>query len=448
MKFKLYTLFAASLMAASVMMFQACHRNQASLSIQMEKIPALLTRSSDLGPEKEEQLYTKTYEKLYNRLMANPEDTEARLQMAELFIMEARITGEHPYYYPAALKMVNTVLESKPEKQEVLFSALNLKSSVLLSLHQFEEGLEVAQKAAVLNPYNAGIYGSLVDGNVELGHYDEAVKMADKMVSIRPDLRSYSRVSYLREIYGDIDGAIEAMDMAVKAGYPGYESTAWTRVTLGNIYASYGDLTNAEIQYKITLQERPGFPFAIQGLASVEMKKGNLENAEKLYKEAIGIIPEVSFYEGLAEVYLKTGRENDAQKTAQTIIQMMAEDEASGHRVDMDKAKVYLHFLKDDDTALKLAMNEYRARPKNIDVNLFLAKVLIARDDLISARVHLETASVTNSKNPELWLCKGVLEAKSGNSEAAAKMIKAALNANPYLEGEMADFARQTIAQS
>lgn len=58
----------------------------------MEKIPALLTRSSDLGPEKEGQLYTKTYEKLYNRLMANPEDTEARLQMAELFIMEARIT--------------------------------------------------------------------------------------------------------------------------------------------------------------------------------------------------------------------------------------------------------------------------------------------------------------------------------------------------------------------
>lgn len=52
-------------------------------------------------------------------------------------------------------------------------------------------------------------------------------------MSIRPDLRSYSRISYLREIYGDLDGAIEAMKLAVTAGYPGYEQTAWARLTLG-----------------------------------------------------------------------------------------------------------------------------------------------------------------------------------------------------------------------
>ena len=51
--------------------------------------------------------------------------------------------------------------------------------------------------------------------------------MADKMVSIRPDLRSYSRISYLREIHGDMPGAIEAMKMAIQAGYPGYEDRAW-----------------------------------------------------------------------------------------------------------------------------------------------------------------------------------------------------------------------------
>jgi hypothetical protein len=39
-----------------------------------------------------------------------------------------------------------------------------------------------------------------VDGNVEMGNYDSAVAFADKMVALRPDLTSYSRVSYLREI--------------------------------------------------------------------------------------------------------------------------------------------------------------------------------------------------------------------------------------------------------
>ncbi len=45
--------------------------------------------------------------------------------------------------------------------------------------------------------------------------------MLNRMVSIRPDIRSYSRISYLREIHGDIPGAIEAMELAVEAGAPG-----------------------------------------------------------------------------------------------------------------------------------------------------------------------------------------------------------------------------------
>jgi hypothetical protein len=56
------------------------------------------------------------------------------------------------------------------------------------------------------------------------------------MMAIRPDLRSYSRVSYLREIFGDIPGAREAMLMAIQAGYPGQEETASTHLCR-NAYA-------------------------------------------------------------------------------------------------------------------------------------------------------------------------------------------------------------------
>jgi hypothetical protein len=54
----------------------------------------------------------------------------------------------------------------------------------------------------------------LVDGNVEMGNYATAIEEADKMISIRPDIRSYSRASYLREIHGDYPGAIDAMKLA------------------------------------------------------------------------------------------------------------------------------------------------------------------------------------------------------------------------------------------
>jgi hypothetical protein len=47
-----------------------------------------------------------------------------------------------------------------------------------MSQHHFADGLDVAHKAQQVNPYNAYVYGLLVDGNVEMGNYDTAVYYA------------------------------------------------------------------------------------------------------------------------------------------------------------------------------------------------------------------------------------------------------------------------------
>jgi len=137
------------------------------------------------------------------------------------------------------------------------------KASVLLSLHRFAEAKTLGEKALQLNPHSADIYGVLVDANVELGQYQQAITYADKMVSIRPDLRSYSRISYLREIHGMVDESIAAMKMAVAAGYPGMEQTEWARLTLGHLYDRYGMPDSALLQYAIALGSRTNFPVAL-----------------------------------------------------------------------------------------------------------------------------------------------------------------------------------------
>ena len=142
-------------------------------------------------------------------------------------------------------------------------------------------GLAIAEKAQKINPYNALIYGILVDGNVEMGNYKAAVENSDKMDSIRPDIRSYSRISYLREIYGDYPGAIEAMKLAVGAGGAGDEPTEWTRIQLARLYENTGDLKNAEMHYMIALDERPGYPYATAGLGTY------CNGKQRLYKSNI-----------------------------------------------------------------------------------------------------------------------------------------------------------------
>jgi len=382
------------------------------VALRDDEIPELLKRTTNTGPEEETGKFMEKWRILSNSLKDNPVNFKSRLELAELYMAEARITGEHPYYYPAALKMINFILNHDPKDRNILFSALSLKASVQLSLHQFAEGLESARLAVAINPYNSAIYGALVDANVELGNYEEAIKMADKMVEIRPDLRSYSRISYLREINGDIKGAIEAMDMAVKAGFPGYESTAWARFTLGRIYETYGNPDYAEMQYQIALMERPDYPFALEGLAGIEMKKGNMKKAEELLIKAAGIIPEISFHTGLARLYQKMGRNVEAQSEIATILRMMEEDETSGHKVGLEKARIYLELVGDPDKALLLALREYKVRPKNIDVNLVIGKALIAKGKYKEAGKYLVAASSTKSKNPELMMNKGIVEAK------------------------------------
>src|SRR5450631_2540033 len=209
-------------------------KESSSYELQPRKGPSAMSK---------EWTITQSYAASLERTLKDkPGDPKSSLALAALFIQESRVTGNHVYYDKAAMRYVNDVLK----QDSANFSALTYKALLYLSQHHFADGLAVAQKAQKINPYNAFIYGLLVDGYTEMGQYDSAVANADNMVSIRPDIRSYSRISYLREIHGDYPGAISAMKMAVDAGAPGDEATEWTRVQLGHLYENTGDLKSAE----------------------------------------------------------------------------------------------------------------------------------------------------------------------------------------------------------
>ncbi len=79
------------------------------------------------------------------------------------------------------------------------------------------------------------------------------------MLSIRPDLRSYSRAAYLREINGDIDGAVDALLKAANAGVAGQENRSWVLFNLGKLLTDQGKLDSANYIFKSILDERPSF---------------------------------------------------------------------------------------------------------------------------------------------------------------------------------------------
>jgi tetratricopeptide (TPR) repeat protein len=377
----------------------------------------------------------KKFDDLMKVIGTNPDDIKSRVELAALYIREARATGNYMYYDMAAMKYVNEVLGKDPQN----FEALTFKSLLYFSQHHFAEGLTFAEKANQVNQYNAFVYGILVDGNVEMGNYAEAVKDADKMVSIRPDMRSYSRISYLREIHGDYPGAIEAMKLAVDAGPPGDEATEWTRVQLGHLYEHTGDLKRAEMNYMISLQYRPAYAYAIAGQARIAAASKDYNKAIAYYLQADSLINDYSFKEQLAEIYQLTGQKAKTDELNQWLIKAMTLDAESGktdnnigHYADRELAYAYLR-TGNYDKAVEHAIAEYNRRPGNIDVNETIAWVYYNKGNYDKALPYLETAMKTKSNNPVLLAHAGLIYAKSGDKVRAKALLEKIENSNPNI---------------
>ncbi len=277
------------------------------------------------------------FEAACNQLKQGSETARPYADLAKVYMYEARVTGEHPYYFPAAIDALDHGLKSNDGDLELLM----LKTSVLLSLHQFAEARELAIDLCAKMPRVAPVFGMLCDANVELGNYEEAVRAADSMISIRPGLESYARVSHLREIYGDMQGALDAMKMAVQAGLPGTEDAAWTRTTYGNLLINAGRMGEAEQQFHIARMERLNYPFALAGIARIRHAQKNYDAAMRILDSAFAKVPEVSFVEEMAEIEAERGNRAEVIKLLARIETMLDEDEAAGHANHGDRALIY-----------------------------------------------------------------------------------------------------------
>jgi tetratricopeptide (TPR) repeat protein len=399
------------------------------------KLDDLLERNASLSATNEWVLTRDYASVLQNRIEKNPQDVKSLLALSTIFVQEARITGNYVYYDKAALKCVNRVLKL----DSLNFEALTLKSLIYLSQHHFADGLALAEKAQKINPFNAFNYGLLVDGNVEMGQYDSAIANADRMQSVRPDIRSYSRISYLREIYGDYPGAIEAMKMAVNAGGPGDETTEWARVQLGRLFEQTGDLKSAEMHFTIALTERPDYPFALAGMARLAVAGKDYPGAIDFYRKADSVINDYSIKEELADAYRMAGQKASADSLTDLLIARLSKDEQSskndesiGHYADRELAYAYLK-VNNYDKALEHALLEYNRRPDNIDVNETVAWTYYCKKQYPEALQYVQVALKTHSQNPVLLCHAGLIYAKAGKKDEAKVILQNALTTDPNI---------------
>lgn len=359
------------------------------------------------------------------RLANAPGDPSAMAALASAYLVRVRETAD-PSYYTKAGELIDRAQRLVPNDADVLITA----GSLALSRHEFPTALADGERAARVAPFRPAAYGVLTDALVELGRYDEAVAAAQRMVDLRPDLASLSRVSYLRELHGDIPGALDAMRRALKAGAPRGEATAFVEAQVGNLLFASGDLAGADHAYQSSTHRVDDYVYGLAGMARIRAARGDLAAAATLYAKAADRLPVPDVVMALGDTYAKMGDRVDAETQYALVGAIEKLLAASGVRVDADLALFDLDRDRASGGALAAARTEYAVRPST-PVEMILAWAEYKSGDVTSADRHAIDALRLGWRDPLALYRAGVIADAAGDIPRAAALLNGSSQLNP-----------------
>ena len=385
-----------------------------------EDLPAGLQRLLD--PRTEGQ---RAVDAAQQRLQAAPDDPQLLSLLGLAYLQRVRETGD-PSYYTRADELVRRALATGPNEITTLVAAGTLS----LGRHDFQAALELGLRVVAVAPARAVGHGIVTDALVELGRYDEAILSAQRMVDLRPDLASYSRVAYVRELHGDLAGAIGAMRAAIQAGNPASEATAWTDVQLGHLLFMKGDLDGALESYETSRDRVRDYVYGEAGVARVRAARGDLQGAAHLYERAVARLPLPELAAALGDVYAKLGDRGRAEQQYAIVAATSKLLAAGGVRTDIDQALFDADHERNLPAALAAARAEYEIR-RSVHVADALAWAEYRTGDLVAARLHSADALRIGTRDPLLLYRAGVIAEAVGDGERARALFAQAHELNP-----------------
>jgi tetratricopeptide (TPR) repeat protein len=119
----------------------------------------------------------------------------------------------------------------------------------------------------------------------------------------------------LRELFGDVDGALELMIMALQSTNPSeVEDTSWILTQMAHLQLSVGRAADAEKNLQHALALFPGYHYALHNLAKVRITQKRYEEAVHLLEQRYQSAPHAENLYDLAEALQFAGRTDEAKR--------------------------------------------------------------------------------------------------------------------------------------
>jgi len=376
---------------------------------------------------------------LQERLRDIPEDWASWATLGLAYVQMGRVTAD-PSYYPKAEGALRRSLRLQPNEN---FEAATGQGALAAARHDFAGALDWGERARAINPYNGNVYGVIGDTQLELGRYDEAFATFQHMVDLKPDLASYARASYARELQGDVGGAVSAMQLALSAaGTP--EDRAFAASQLGDLAFNSGDVDGAESFYSQAVAFAPEYVPPRAGLARVAWARGDVDDAIAQFSVIVQKFPSPEYVIALGDLYAAAGRSAEAAQQYATVRVEERLFAAAGVDVDLELAL----FNADHGNPAR-AVDEARAewqKRHSIHVADALGWSLFKAGRADEALEYAAFARKLGYRNALFAFHAGMIERAAGDLGAARRDLREALDINPNFSILYADTARETLA--
>ena len=324
------------------------------------------------------------------RLEKNQNDPSALSSLALALSQRARETAD-PAYYLQGEEAVAKALTIDPNN----FEAARTRVWLLLGRHEFQEARELGLALNKRNPDDVMLYGFLGDACAELGLYDEAERHVQKMLDMRPPtVASLTRTAYLREIFGNLDGGLEAMAQAYRmTPMASTEDRAWILTQIGHLYLQRGNLAMARQLLEQANEAFPGYHYTLANLGKLAGMEGDWKQAAALFARRYEMAPHPENLFDLADAQERAGEPIAAEDTWKRF-EKAALAESEGN----------------DNANRELIAYYTRRADKHADAWVLAQKELERRSDVFTS-IRATEALLVNGKVDDAWqTVNGVLK--------------------------------------
>ena len=349
------------------------------------------------------------------KITRDPKHFHGYNELAMALTQRARETAD-PKFYTQADEAVETSLTLSPDN----FEAMKVRTWSLLGQHRFAEARVLATTLNAKVPDDLMVYGMLTDANIELGRYDDAEKSAQWMLDLRPgNIPALTRAAYLRELFGDIEGAIELMQSAFnRMPYQETEDRAWVLTQTGHLELVRQKPEMAEKVLLQALELFPRYHYALGQLADVRTAQKRFRDAAELQKERYAVAPHPENLFELAESQARAGMTADAAKSYAAFetgarAEMMKDDNANRELI-----AYFAGAGKQPAAALKLAEQEI-ARRGDVYTREAYAWALFKNGRRADAKREIATVLAVGVQHPRVLERAAAIQGKAAVKTAA-----------------------------